>query len=71
VRDIPDYKPSRMQQEHEILKLFRDPEFFLENLDTNEKTPIFHRFTLIGNDKNNPIYIKDPSVSPEHACLDI
>ena len=71
VMDIPNYQSKRMSNEHQVLQLFRDPEFYLEHLDSGKRYAMFHRFTLIGNDANLPICIKDPSVSPEHACIEV
>lgn len=32
---------------------------------------MFNRFTMIGNDVNLPVFVKDLSVSKEHACIEV
>lgn len=65
---VPTLSPAA--QELVARGAFREPEFFLKNLQTGKKIELVHKQTMIGRNPNLPVHVNDISVSSKHARID-
>jgi pSer/pThr/pTyr-binding forkhead associated (FHA) protein len=53
------------------LTKYEEPEFCLINLQSNRRTPLVHKVTIIGRNPNLLVQVNDVSVSSKHASIEM